>query len=123
MPQPEVIDEPLADCEHLEVQEGEGGSTSKRGDKGDGKKKETPGPSQSTGIKSKRLGWAKCMARVFKTDVLECPKCQGQMEIIAFITARPVIQKILQSVGLATAPPKQYPARGQIGFEYEYQSD
>jgi len=122
VPQPEVIDEPLPDCEHLEVQEGEGGTTSKRGDKGDGKKKKSRDPSQTTANNSRRLGWAKCMARVFKLDVLQCPKCQGEMQMIAFITEGPVIRKILKSVGLATAPPKPHPARGQIGFEYEYQS-
>ena len=99
VPQPQVTEEPLADYEHGKVQEGEGGTTSTRGDKGDGKKKKSRDPSQTTPGNSKRLGWAKCMARVFKLDVLQCPKCQGEMQMIAFITEGPVIRKILKSVG------------------------
>ena len=66
------------------------------------------------------MGWAKCMARVFDLDVLTCPKCKGDMQIISFITDTPVIKKILNSVGLSTAPPTAHPAKGQMRFEYDY---
>lgn len=53
-----------------------------------------------------RKNWAQLMKRVFDVDVLQCPRCQSQMQMIAFITEGQVIRDILGSVGLATAPPK-----------------
>ena len=41
-----------------------------------------------------------------------CPKCGGEMRIIAFITEAVVIRKILGHLGEPTAPPKIKSARG-----------
>jgi hypothetical protein len=62
--------------------------------------------------RQRRLGWAKLMARVFELDVLACPRCHSRMQMIAFITHPQAIRGILQSVGLATAPPE--PARAVL---------
>ena len=69
-----------------------------------------PGPATSRDAENKRqrrLSWAKLMARVFELDVLQCPRCQSRMQVIAFITRPDAIRAILQSIGLATAPPQR----------------
>jgi hypothetical protein len=39
-------------------------------------------------------------------DVLECPKCHGRLRIVAVITKREPIRRILAHLGMATeAPP------------------
>ena len=53
-----------------------------------------------------RRDFAKMIARVYDVDVLRCPRCQGQMRIISFITEFQVIKDILKSLGMATAPPE-----------------
>ena len=50
------------------------------------------------------------MRRVFAVDVLECPRCQGPMRILAAIEQPEVITRILTHVGLAArAPPANPP--------------
>jgi hypothetical protein len=50
--------------------------------------------------------WAELMRRVFAFDVLECPRCQGPMKILAPIHPPDTTRKILQCLGLpARSPP------------------
>jgi hypothetical protein len=42
---------------------------------------------------------------------LLCPKCGGEMRIIAFITEAVVIREILGYLGEPTTPPRLMPAR------------
>jgi len=58
--------------------------------------------------KRRRYGWAKLMARVFSIDVLECPRCPGRLQMIAFITQPRNIRKILESVGLPADSPRSH---------------
>jgi hypothetical protein len=53
------------------------------------------------------LDWARCIKQVYEVDPLECPKCKGQMRIVAFVQDPQAITKIMQSLGLPdyTAPP------------------
>ena len=50
------------------------------------------------------------MSFIYEVDPLTCPKCQGQMRIIAFIEDEEVIEKILKHLGLwdlkVRPPPK-----------------
>ncbi len=55
--------------------------------------------------------WAKLLARVFKKDVEHCPKCGGDMKIIAAIMKTEVIRQILDHLGLPSMPPEVTPAR------------
>ena len=53
--------------------------------------------------------WSHFIRKVYETDPLTCPKCQGEMRIISFIDQPDVIKKILQHLGLweeSHAPPK-----------------
>jgi hypothetical protein len=58
-------------------------------------------------VRERRLSWAELMKRVFLEDVLECPRCQARMRLIATITDPGVIVAILSCLGLeARAPPQ-----------------
>jgi len=103
-----VVPRPCSDeapsRDHVQTDVGEAGASNKGGHKADEHQSTSPSAHsdcrhQSPASKSKSLGWAKCMARVFDLDVLTCPKCKGDMQIISFITDTPVIKKILNSVG------------------------
>jgi len=58
-----------------------------------------------------RYPWASLIWRVFLKDILECARCAGHMEIIAAVTSRAGIVRILEHLGLPTAAPAVHPAR------------
>jgi hypothetical protein len=54
----------------------------------------------------RRISWARLLKRVFDIDMQHCPNCgAGELEMIAAILERPVIQKILDHLGLEPQPP------------------
>ena len=55
-----------------------------------------------SGISKKafRKNWARLIKKVYNTDPLVCPKCNGAMRIIAFIEEEAVIKKILTHLNL-----------------------
>jgi len=62
--------------------------------------------------KAARLVWAMLIARIYEVFPLLCPRCGGQMRIIALITDGASIREILDHLGEATSPPRILPARG-----------
>jgi hypothetical protein len=58
-----------------------------------------------------RVDWARLLRRSFSVDVLECPKCHGRLRVVAVITEREPIQRILAHLGLPTDPPAVARAR------------
>ena len=58
-----------------------------------------------------RLPWAVLLKRVFMTDALTCPKCNGRMKILAAITEPDVIRKILDHLGIPSEAPRRTAAR------------
>jgi hypothetical protein len=53
-----------------------------------------------------RVDWATLLRRSFAADVLECPKCHGRLRVVAVITEREPVRRILAHLGLPTdAPP------------------
>ncbi len=53
-----------------------------------------------------RLDWASLLGRSFDVDVLECPKCHGRLRVLAVITEREPVQRVLAHLGVPTeAPP------------------
>ena len=58
-----------------------------------------------------RLPWALLLQRVFMTDALTCPKCQGRMKILAAITKPDAIRKILDHLGISSEVPRRPAAR------------
>jgi len=49
---------------------------------------------EEEGAKIPRRGWAEMIRKVYEVDPLLCPKCGGEMKVIAFITDYPVIQAV-----------------------------
>ena len=56
------------------------------------------------------MPWAELLRRVFSIE-LACPRCGGPLTVIAYLTAAPVLHKILAHLGLPLAPPALGPAR------------
>ncbi|MGO9838521.1 MAG: hypothetical protein ACLP1X_30435, partial [Polyangiaceae bacterium] len=53
-----------------------------------------------------RLDWASLLRRSFTVDVLECPKWHGRLRVLAVITERDTVGRILAHLGVPTdAPP------------------
>jgi len=55
-----------------------------------------------------RKGWAEMIQKVYEVDPLICPRCQGQMKIIAFVTDYTVVDRIIHHLALhfmAERPP------------------
>jgi hypothetical protein len=62
-----------------------------------------------------RISWARLLKRVFDIDMQHCPNCgAGQLEIIAAILERPVIEKILTHLGLQARGPLRAAARAHM---------
>jgi hypothetical protein len=60
---------------------------------------------------SPRVDWASLLRRSFSVDVLECPKCHGRLRVLAVITDREPVQRILAHLGMPTDPPPLARAR------------
>jgi hypothetical protein len=63
---------------------------------------------------SPRVDWASLLRRSFSVDVLECPKCRGRLKVVAVITEREPVQRILAHLGLPTDAPPVAPALGRV---------
>jgi hypothetical protein len=53
-------------------------------------------------------GWAEMIRKVYEVDPLVCPKCGGQMKVIAFLTDYAVVDRIINHLRLtfvAERPP------------------
>ncbi len=57
-----------------------------------------------------KRNWARLIQKIYETDPLCCPKCQGRMKVISVIEQPEIIKKILKHLGLwvmkARPPPK-----------------
>ena len=51
------------------------------------------------------IHWARLLARIYEIRPLTCPRCQGEMRLIAFLTEPPSIRTILAHLGEPTTPP------------------
>ncbi len=58
-----------------------------------------------------RLDWARLLRRSFEVDVMQCPKCQGRLRVLAVITEREPVQRILAHLGVFTEVPPLARAR------------
>jgi hypothetical protein len=58
-----------------------------------------------------RLDWVSLLRRSFEVDVLQCPKCQGRLRVLAVITEREAVQRILGHLGVPADTP--LPARAR----------
>jgi hypothetical protein len=68
-------------------------------------------PDDSAHRAASRRRWATLLERVFQTDALVCPTCQGPRRVLAAITEHKPIHKILTCLGLSTQLPVVAKAR------------
>jgi hypothetical protein len=63
--------------------------------------------------KKASASWARLIRKIYLVDPLECPKCQGPMRIIAFITKPTELKRICDNLGIPEyrAPPPLTPSR------------
>ena len=69
-----------------------------------------------------RRGWAEMIRKVYEVDPLVCSKCGGTMKVIAFITDYPVVDRIIDHLGLtfvASKPPPPHIAYQDVLTEAE----
>ena len=61
-------------------------------------------------VRPGRSSWARPLKRVFDIDMQHCPTCgAAELKIIANILERPMIEKILDHLGLDPQPPPKGP--------------
>jgi hypothetical protein len=65
----------------------------------------------STSIKVRRYARADLLRRVFALEVSECPRCGGQLRILAAIHPPDATRAILDCLGLPSRAPPLAPAR------------
>ena len=53
--------------------------------------------------------WRDCIKKIYEVDPLCCPKCNGEMRIISFITDEITIKEILSHLGLWSQKPSRDP--------------
>jgi hypothetical protein len=51
---------------------------------------------QSPDARALRRRWAEMIKRVYEVDPLVCPRCHGEMRIVAFIIDHQVVDRILR---------------------------
>ncbi len=68
-------------------------------------------------LRERRLDWAALLKRVYKVDLLRCPRCDGKMQIIAALSEPSIVAKVLAHLDLPTTLPQPAPARAPPCFE------
>ena len=61
--------------------------------------------------RSRRMGWAELLSRVFAIEMKQCPHCLGELKLISAIVEPGAIRKILRHLDLPDKPPEIVPAR------------
>jgi hypothetical protein len=72
---------------------------------------ETPGEAAAIHRRAARYAWALLLARIYEVFPLVCPRCSGEIRIIAFITDAGAVCDILTHLGEPTSPPRLMRAR------------
>lgn len=69
-------------------------------------------PQEPLHRRAARYAWALLLARIYEIFPLRCPRCDGEMRIIAFINEAMAVREILAHLGAPTCAPRMAPARG-----------
>jgi hypothetical protein len=62
-----------------------------------------------------RRGWAEMIRKVYEVDPMLCPKCGGQMKVIAFLTDFSVVDRIINHLKLSFVASKPPPP--QVAYQ------
>jgi hypothetical protein len=81
--------------------------------------KEAPGEAEAIHRRAARYAWALLLARIHEVFPLVCPRCGGEMRIIAFITDAGAVREILSHLGEPTSPPRPIRARAPPLWEMQ----
>jgi hypothetical protein len=65
----------------------------------------------------RRLDWASLLRRVYDADVTRCPRCDGRLEVIAFLTDPDVVRAILEHLGLLPGSKPRAPPASAAAFD------
>jgi hypothetical protein len=77
-------------------------------------------PAHDAAAPASTLSWAELLKRTFACDLLRCSRCGERARVIATITERAVIEKILAHLGLlraCDAQPRAPPRQLSLVFE------
>jgi hypothetical protein len=80
---------------------------------------EAPGEEEAIHRRIARYAWAVLLARIYEVFPLVCPRCGGEMRIIAFITDAAAVREILTHIGEPKSPPRLMPARAPPLWEMQ----
>lgn len=80
---------------------------------------ETLGEAEAIHRRIARFAWAVLLAWIHEVFPLVCPRCSGEMRIIAFITDAGAVCEILAHQGEPTSPPRLMRARAPRPFPHE----
>jgi len=80
---------------------------------------EAPGEVEAILRRAARYAWALLLARIHEVFPLVCPRCGGEMRIIAFITDAAAVREILSHLGEPTSPPRLMKARAPPLWEMQ----
>ena len=85
---------------------------------------EDPDSSGDGSSAENRRNWSRLIQKIYETDPLCCPRCQGRMRILAFIEKPEIIKKILQHLGLwevkARPPPRANASPQDVHIDYPH---
>jgi hypothetical protein len=80
---------------------------------------ETSGEADAIRRRVARYAWALLLARIYQVFPLVCPRCGGEMRIIAFIIDAGAVCDILTHLGEPTSPPRLMRARAPPLWEMQ----
>ena len=80
---------------------------------------EAPGEEEALLRRAACYVWALLLARIDEVFPLVCPRCGGEMRIIAFIIDPSAVRDILTPIGEPTSPPRLMPARAPPLWEMQ----
>ncbi|MGB7296152.1 MAG: transposase [Candidatus Aminicenantales bacterium] len=73
-----------------------------------------------------RRGWAEMIRKVYEVNPMACPRCQGEMHIIAFLTDYAVVDRIIAHLKLtfvAERPPPPHVVSQEFLMDSEASAD
>ena len=84
---------------------------------------EAPAPEPPRATRAARYAWAMLLARIYDVLPLVCRRCGHALKILAFVTERETVRRILTHVGESATPPAVLPSRAPPGEEFAWGED
>jgi len=65
-------------------------------------------------MQARRRRWAELLQRIFEVDPLRCPRCGGDMRIVAFVLDHQVVHAILKHLRKVRPDPRALPEHDDL---------